>query len=334
MRKSIFILILAMLFVFSACHEDKLKVDISGVDAEINVARFDQDLFTSDTTDMWKMTERLSNDYGQFWDLYTQQILNIGGQNDKFFAMHLQEFLADPVIQESYRKALAVFPDNTFLNDELTRSFKHFKYYFPDKNTPVVYAYLGGFNHSVATDEGLLAIGLDKYLGTNCEFYPQLGIPSFARRHLSKENIAGDCMRAWSIMEFPYNDSIDNLLNNMIYNGRLLYFTKAMMPEKHDSTIIRYSKKQYKYCQEFEQEMYAYMVENELLFSTKYKNIMRFTKDGPNTSGFKNSPARVGNYMGWQIVKGFMNNRPQTSLAELMAIEDYQGIFIGSRYNP
>lgn len=149
-----------------------------------------------------------------------------------------------------------------------------------------------------------------------------------------KENIACDCMRAWAMMEFPNKDSIENLLNTMIYNGKVLYFAKAMMPEKSDTVIIRYTKNELAYCVKSEKEMYAFMVENDLLFSTKYKDIMRFTKDGPFTAGFKNSPARVGNWIGWQIVKKYIELNPQVSLKGLMETNDHQGIFIASKYNP
>ena len=327
-------ILLTTVCLFSSCNKDKLKVDVSDIDVKINLQRFDQDLFSIDTANIWDETDDLKNKYGHFWDLYTYQILNIGGPNDKQFALKMKNFLSDAVISESHKMTNEVFNNSDFLINELTNSFKHYRYYFPDKKIPVIFTYLGGFNQSVVTDAGFIGIGLDKYLGSDCDFYYQLGIPSFARKQLTKENIACDCMRAWAIMEYPYNDTTDNLLNNMIYQGRLLYFAKAMMPEKNDTSIIRYSQKQLNYCVALEQEMYGFLIENKLLFSNEYKDIMRFTKDGPFTAGFKNSPARVGNWMGWQIVKNFMENNPRYTLKDLMNITDYQKIFIGSKYNP
>ncbi|MCF8371123.1 MAG: hypothetical protein K9H64_05835 [Bacteroidales bacterium] len=334
MIKSKILIFLIILVSFLACKGDRLNVDVSGIDVDIQPIRFDNDLFAIDTSKIVDAVYDIHQKYGEFWEMYTYQILNIGGPNDRMFADRLCQFLGDPVIRESYEEAQKIFENDNFLIEELDNSFTHFAYYFPEKEIPKVFTFIGGFNQSIVTDKDLLGIGLDKYLGEECRFYYQLGLPVFARKQLKKENIASDCMRAWAMMEFPNTDSIENVLNTMIYNGKILYFAKAMMPEKSDTVIIRYSTNELDYCVKSEKEMYAFMVENEFLFSTKYKDIVRFTKDGPFTAGFKNSPARVGNWIGWQIVKKYVDQNPTISLNDLMEMQDHQGIFIASKYNP
>lgn len=334
MRIKLISVFLFALTAFYACKQDKLNVDVSDIAVDLQLLRFDIDLFSVDTSQIWDEIDQLGQKYGHFWELYTYQVLKIGGPSEKMFANRLLHFLDDPVISETFEEEQRIFGGSEYLISELENTFRHFKYYFPENDIPEIYTYIGGFNQSVVTDSALLGIGLDKYLGNECKFYYQLGLPSFARNQLIKENIAGDCMRAWALMEFPFHDSINNLLNTMIHNGMILYFVKAMMPEKHDTTIMRYSKNELDYCVKNEREMYAFMVENEMLFSTKYKDIIRFTNDGPFTAGFKNSPARVGNWLGWQIVKKYIKLNPHVSLSGLMEAHDYQGIFIQSKYNP
>ncbi len=334
MRNLFLVLLFISSILFVSCESDKLKIDTSEINIDISITRLDNELFKVDTSKIWEEIHSLSIKYEPFWDLYTYQILNIGGTNNKLFATRLNEFVSDPVIFDSYKEAQKVYESSDFISDELNNAFKHFKYYFPDKKIPNVYTYIGGFNQSIVTDEAILGIGLDKYLGAECKFYQQLGLPKFSRKHLTKANIPIDCMRAWSAMEFPFNDSIDYLLNQMIYYGKQLYFLKAMMPEKHDSLIARYSNKDLNYCIENEKEMYAYLVENQFLYSSKYEDILRFTKDGPFTSGFKNSPSRVGNWIGYQIVKSYIENKPNVTISQLMQISDHSAIFIASKYNP
>ncbi|MEA3443311.1 MAG: hypothetical protein U9R19_01145 [Bacteroidota bacterium] len=334
MRKPILPAFLIFLLPFFACQNNELRIDTSDINLDIEINRIDNDLFNIDTTNVWEEIHRLSTKYDPFWDLYTYRILNIGGTNDRLFADRLLEFINDPVILESYSESQNVFGTSQYLKEELTSAFKHYLYYFPEKKIPEVYTYIGGFNQSVVTDENLLGIGLDKYLGDKSKFYYQLQFPNFARKKLIKENIAIDCMRAWATMEFPYNDSIDNVLNTMIYFGRQLHFLKAMLPEKHDSAIIRFSYNDLKYCINNEKEMYAYLIEHKFLYSSKFKDIKRFTNDGPFTSGFKNSPARVGNWIGWQIVRNYLKHNSDEKLDELMQNGDYQEIFIASKYNP
>ncbi len=334
MRPALIPVILSLLVFVASCKNDDLKIDTSNIDVEIKILRFDMELFQVNQQNTWDEIHKLSSKYTPFWDLYTYQILNVGGTNDKDFADRLLQFINDPVILKSFEESQQLYNSSEYLQNELTGAFKHFHHYFPEMTIPEVITFIGGFNQSVVTDSALLGIGLDKYLGSNSKFYRQLGYPVFARKQLNKENIAIDCMRAWAAMEFPYNDSVDNLLNKMIYFGRQLHFVKAMMPEIHDSLLMRYSKKSLAYCNKYEKEMYSYLIENQLLYSSKLKNIIRFTKDGPFTSGFKNSPARVGNWIGWQIVKRYLENNPDIGLKELMQTSDYQKIFVSAKYNP
>ena len=47
-----------------------------------------------------------------------------------------------------------------------------------------------------------------------------------------------------------------------------------------------------------------------------------------------NSPGKVGAWLGWQIVKAYMKENPNTTLKELIAIKDGQKILTGSKYKP
>jgi uncharacterized protein YjaZ len=56
--------------------------------------------------------------------------------------------------------------------------------------------------------------------------------------------------------------------------------------------------------------------------------------DGPFTSGFaEESPARTGSWLGWQIVKDYMDNNDVT-LKELLKDTDSQKILEKSGYKP
>ena len=45
------------------------------------------------------------------------------------------------------------------------------------------------------------------------------------------------------------------------------------------------------------------------------------------------SPGRVGRWIGWQIVKSFMNQNPKTSAQELLSMP-FQKLFYLSKYKP
>ena len=63
--------------------------------------------------------------------------------------------------------------------------------------------------------------------------------------------------------------------------------------------------------------------------------VSKFTGEGPFTTGFvKESPARTGVWIGWNIVKKYMDKNANISLDQLMHETDAQKILSLSKYKP
>ena len=333
MKNTVLILIIFSL-LYSGCRRDPLRVDISGIDNEVRIIRFDSLLFSLHPDSISRWLPKLSEDYGAFLERFSY-VINIGSPGDPGYEDYLHRFLSDSMIREVYGRTQEVFPGLEWLEAKFSRAFRHYLYYFPGREVPQIYSYISGFNHSLIIDEGILGIGLDKYLGKSADYYQMLALPVYMKDKMHPGKIASDCMYYWASTEFPYNDSVDNVLTNMIHEGQLLYFTKAMMPREPDSLIMGYSPGQMKWVQENERAMYDYLVENKLLFDNKRLTISKLVRDAPFTQLFStDSPGRTGSWLGWQIVRSFMQNNPEIGLPELMEETDYRKVFSGSRYRP
>jgi len=46
------------------------------------------------------------------------------------------------------------------------------------------------------------------------------------------------------------------------------------------------------------------------------------------------APGRTANWIGWKIVKAYMNRHPEVTPADLLNIKESQKILDGSRYKP
>ncbi|MCK4661544.1 MAG: hypothetical protein KAT68_01655 [Bacteroidales bacterium] len=328
-------IIFILIILFSSCKNNSLDIDVSDIQVDIKINRFDVELFSIPLDSIQEYIPSIENKYGKFFELYNYKIIKIGGTNNKEYAGYLKSFLTDYLVMEANKKSKNIFSSIKFLQDDLTDAFKHYKFYFPDKNIPLFYTYISGFNQSIVTTENFIGIGLDKYLGSNCGFYEQLGLPKYIRSRMHKEKILSDCLFAWATTEFEYNDSINNLLNNMIYKGKIMYFIDAMLPYEPDSLKIGYSQVQLEWCEKNEEKIWIYFIENKLLFSTEFMDIKRYTDEAPFTSTFSHkSPGRTGIWIGWQIVKSFMKNNPDITIKQLMYEDDYQKILNMSKYNP
>jgi hypothetical protein len=230
---------------------------------------------------------------------------------------------------------LSVFPDITIIESEIGKAFSYYHYYFPDYQIPAVYTFIGGFNQSMVVADSILAIGLDKYLGSDCDFYNRLETPKYLQINMHPAKIPTDALKAWALTEFVYNDSVDNLVNNMVYHGKIQYFLDAMFPETPDTLKFGYTAEQLKWCTTNEKQMWNSLIDQKLLFSTDYMTINKFINPAPFTSGFPNeSPGRADIWLGYKIVQKYMDRHPKITLEELMKDHQYQKILSESRYEP
>lgn len=249
---------------------------------------------------------------------------------------NLQFFVKDKDMREAYKNCIEKYPDVKFLETEIAKAFTYFKYHFSDKNIPKVITYMSGFNFSVLRVDTTIGIGLDMYLGANNKFYERLQFPKYKMATMQKEYMVADFVRAWMETEFmvekPNNS---NLLSKIIDAGKQYYLVDALLPAVHDTIKIGFTSKQLNWCQKNEYNMWAYFIQKKLLYSSEPSEVIKFTGEGPFTSEFKNdSPARTGIWIGWQIIRAYMDNNPNVTLQQLVDEKDVQKILLKSKYKP
>lgn len=330
------VLIIFLSPIIFGCKPNPLKVDISGIEKNVEFVRFDKLLFPVNINDTLQYFLNLRNDFPEFFDLFTYKIIQIGGVDDDQFMDLIQGFMNDTLILEIKNEVEKEFSDLPKTEKEINKAFKYFQYHFPDKEIPIVYFYFSGFNQSVVTAENIIGISLDKYLGRDCEYYKRLNsTPQYKVLNMHKAKIASDVAYAWAITEFGQNDNATTLLDNMVYQGKIMYMVDAMLPEIHDSLKIGYTADQLKWCKNNEAQMWAQLIEHKKLFSNNRMDIVRYINNSPTTSGFPlESPGRTGVWIGWQIVRKYMKLNPEVTLPELMNNNDYQQLLNDSQYLP
>jgi hypothetical protein len=152
---------------------------------------------------------------------------------------------------------------------------------------------------------------------------------------MRKEFIVPDLIRSWMMKEFPNTDKSGTLLSEMIYQGKLLYLADAMMPEANDTLKIGFNLQQLEWCKIHEPDMWGFLIKNKFLYSTETEAITKYTGEGPFTTGFvKESPARTGIWLGWNIVRKYIEENPKTTLVQLMNESNSQLILSKSKYKP
>ncbi len=329
--------VITFLMLMTSCmNEGTHKPDIADVRIEQPFLRFDKELFSSSGSMSVAEIQNFRDRFGLFFDLFCSRVLRIPGSNDTLIADYLSQFKNDPDVQMLYHLSDSVFGDAGEVIEQLNSSFRYYHYYFPEKTIPRIITYISAFNYQVITADSILGISLDMYLGGDKEeMYGSVGFPKYMFSRFSKPYVPVDCMKGWFQSEYDADSVKNELLSQMIYHGKMMYFLDCVLPDYHDTLKIGYSKAQLDWCVKNESNIWAHLIEQKLLFSANKQEYFKYINDGPTTNGLpKESPAKIGVWIGWKIVKSCMNKNPEKKLPELLLENDAQKILNESGYKP
>ena len=317
------------------CVSHSLDVDVSGIDLDVKVERFDTLLFGMDPQMLEKNIGAFYEDFGDFFDIFNVHIIHIGQASSRHYPSYLSMFINDPTNREVYEYSREVMGSMKEINRILSGGFRHYLYHYPDSTLPRVVGYVSRFNQGLFTVDHFVGVGLDQYLGSDCRYYELMGTPGYLLRNKVPERIPVEVMMAWATQIYPYNDSLDNVLNRMIYHGMVSYFVDAMYPAMEEGFKMGFTPEQLKWCRNNEAQMWTYLVEEKLLFSTDPLVIKKLTENAPNTSYFTSeSPGRAAVWQGLQIVRAYAERNPGLSLNQILSQRNYQEVLRKSKYNP
>jgi len=338
-RTQIYLFFLICLIILSCTN--KKRPDISKIKLNIKIERFDKDFGSLNSKTISENAPNLRKKYTWFYDDYMEKIIVAGAANDTAHYTNLRLILQNPDYLELKSTVDKTFPNLQKQEQEINQAFRYIKYYYPKQKLPRVISFLSGFAVQTPIGNDYIGIGLDMFLGKNGDrFYPALreSIPAYIARRFTPENICPRLVET-IIREdlLPEKDSDRTLLSKMIYNGKVLYMMDAVMPETSDTLKIGYSKKQLDWCEEYESGIWAYFLENNLLYESDYLKIQKYLAEAPFTPGIgenSESAPKLGIWTGWQIVKKYMDKNPELSLQQLMLENDVQKILKESKYKP
>ena len=123
--------LLGITLMVTGCKSNPLDVDISGIDADIKLERFDRDLFEMDQDTMEGAIGALYMKYGDFYDVFNVHVIGIGLASSRRYPSYLSMFINDPTNREVYDYTGKVFASTTEIESSLTNGFRHYLYHYP-----------------------------------------------------------------------------------------------------------------------------------------------------------------------------------------------------------
>lgn len=324
----------------------KKTPNVSNVQVNVSVNRFEKDFFSLDTNNLDNSLQKLYEQYGIFYIDFLQNILATGPNPDTIKNITLQFIQA---YRKVYVDSKEIFSNFTPIELEIKRAFQYIKYYFPQYNLPTkLITYIGPWDASftannnttlsaIFRDSEVLGIGLQLSLGNQYPIYKaepfQQFYPGYISRKFTKDYISVNATKV--IIDDLYREPTigKSLIEQMIEAGKKLYLLDAFLPLAADSLKTGYTQQQLNACYDNEAAIWSFFITNNLLFSTEPALIQEYITDGPKTSVFgEESPGFIGQFVGWQIVKKWMEkkNKPLQELLQTPAKQ----IFEESKYKP
>jgi hypothetical protein len=206
----------------------------------------------------------------------------------------------------------------------LSASYQILEKEFPKKKKTHLYTFFispNGANPSPAFSysDSIVGINLFNFLGKDFVFYRGL---FEGYNYMLEWNQPSYISRNVILVEYSLLNTdptrYDEVIYNMIEEGKKLYFLDKVCEDLPDEIKIGYSKNQLDWCRENEYNIWTFFIENKLLYSIDVMDVKRYTEEGPTTPGMSGeSPGKVGAFIGWQIVKKFMDKK-NASLQEMM----------------
>ncbi|ARV16364.1 gliding motility lipoprotein GldB [Polaribacter sp. SA4-12] len=314
-----FIVVFLILLSFLSCKSDNKEVtDVSHIDVNFSIKRYEVDFYKGPKENL----PSLKNKYPYLFPKSFSDSLAIAKMTDK------EEL-------DLFNETQKLYSDVSDLKSQLTSLFKHIKFYNPKFRSPNVTTMISNINYDsrVIYADSLLLISLDVYLGKEHKFYADY--PKYIKENNTNENIIVDV--ANSITENQLLTQTNrSFIGKMIHEGKKMYLLDMYLPTISDKLKIGFSKEKLNWAITNEEEIWKYFIERKLLFSTDTKLNKRFLDNAPFSKFYleddNQSPGKIGVWLGWQIVRSYMQNN-DVSLQELLII-DSEDLFKKSKYKP
>lgn len=334
-RNSTFILLGFTILILASCQKSsRFEIDTTRNRVDVKIHRFDKDLLSIDTTNTQKGVESLYKHYPEFIQNFTENILDTAVTDTTAVSNLIHQYLTDKTFAQLNKKTLETFNDISDIETKVSNAYTYMHYYFPNVKLPEIYFYVSGLNRAIMMNDKFIGIGTDFYLGNDFPMYKDLNY-EYLIYNMRRECLATDLVSTTLFRMFVMDGQDYRLLDNMLFRGKVMYLLSVIMPDEKPEVLMGYTPEQWKWSEKYEKEIWASIIDKKHLFSTDLILIRKYMNEAPFTAPVsQESPGRLGSYMGWQIVKSYMEKNANVSLTDLMSDNNYQKMLENSGYRP
>lgn len=312
-----FLACLCALVLVISCGNDASTHSIS-ITEDVKVYRFEQDFYSVDKNSLKDLKKKVPF-------LFPNQV------GDSIWLAKIN----NEDEQRLFEKSTVVFPDFNQEKEALDLLFSHVKLYNPSFKSPEVITLITDLDYmsNVVYTGNYLFVALDMYLGDTSVVYNDF--PLYLKQNYNKKQLVVDVASKLAALAVTKNNQ-RQFIDKMVTEGKKMYMLDVFLPDKSDAEKMGYSEIQLAWITENEANVWSYFIQQKLLYSTDAKLGLRFIDNAPFSKFYnqsdKDSPGRVGVWMGWQMVRSYMKNNT-ISVKEMLKL-DADTLLKKSKYKP
>lgn len=308
-----------MLTLFYGCKSNLLDVQLNNTEPSIEFVNVDRILSEQSKADI---SDKINTLDAKLGDLLIFELSHNLQQNMNDSSFHLvYDFYNSEYIREIEREKLKIVEKLPKHEERIKKAFQYFAYHFGDSLLPKNIFYINKLFTQISCSNDNIAVGLESYISPESEIVKTIPMEQFyqwQRNRMDVKYLERDILLSW--IQVQLFDEIDgNFAEHLIQAGKVLYVLNATFPKESEAYILRYSDEAYDWAVQNERAVWNYLVAEQMLFKSDEQTKVNFLNEGPKTVGLADdAPDRVGQYLGYKIVKGYMQKNKNLSLEELL----------------
>ncbi|MBL7940137.1 MAG: hypothetical protein JNL43_12315 [Flavobacteriales bacterium] len=336
LRSSKTVLITAILLVTGCTQAGHTDIPIDEVQLHVEIGRLDRDLFRGSPDSMQAVSRKAYADYGEFYRIYIEDILQGAPLEDPRLTLVLGRFVNDPDWSSTQHAVDSVLGDLEPQRLQFEEAFRRLKVLFPDSLVPRVITFNSGFNYGIYPTDSVLGVGTEWFIGKD---HPVIGylapdaFPQYVKDRMRPEMLVPSAIKGWLLVHYTRDIAGADVLTNLVEAGKVLALLDALLPDVPPAQKFAFSEEQYAWCEANEYNVWKEIVAKDQLFSKSAEDIGRLMNDGPFTNGYpRESPGHIGEWIGYRMVTAYMKDDPKITFEQLFALDDPREIL--QHYKP
>jgi hypothetical protein len=331
-RTPVFIAQFLLVLVLFSCTDKRLKVT-SEQQVELKFSRFDRTLFEKNSEGLrslseWYFEGKKNND--MMMRRYVEDIMRVSAFGNPMGVNMINRFASDTSWIQLQDDVESTFGDLETEKKELNTSFTKYRALFPKDELPEIFFYNSGFGTAIFPDTNLLGIGLEWFLGKENAIIKRLppeNFPKYKREKMEKNLLVISALRGHLLVHKYYSKAEGSLLALMVYYGKVQLAMEALFPNEDLHKLFLFKEEDLAWAKSKEAKIWKVLIKDNLLFDNAEREKIRWTSDGPFTSGLpEGAPSRLGIFMGYKIVKAYFEKNKDLTFEQLFAEESEKKI--------